>query len=89
VFLVNRPESLERYRFGFKTADFLLCRVCGVYVGAQVEIAQGRFGIINCRTLTPLPDGLAPAVPADYGSESGAERVARRGKRWTPLERLV
>jgi hypothetical protein len=28
------PAALVRYRFGLKTADFLICARCGVYVGA-------------------------------------------------------
>ena len=31
---------VERYRFGSRTADYLLCRRCGVYVGAVCETAQ-------------------------------------------------
>jgi hypothetical protein len=89
TFLVNDVDLLERYRFGLKTADFLLCKRCGVYVGAQIETAHGAFGIINTSTLTPLPDGLPVSAPAEYGSESSAERIRRREERWTPLEKAV
>jgi hypothetical protein len=86
---VREADALGRYRFGLKTADFLLCRHCGVYLGAQVRTCQGAFGIINTRALTPVPDGLPAAVPADYAAESAGERVARREARWTPLETIV
>jgi hypothetical protein len=71
------------------TADFLVCRGCGIYLGAQIETAHGAFGIINTLALMPVPAGLPVAVMADYGSESTSERVARREQRWTPLEKLV
>jgi hypothetical protein len=89
AFHVLEPGALQHYRFGLKTADFLLCRQCGVYLGAEVSTARGAFGLINTRTLTPLPVGLPAAAPADYGAESAAERLARRESRWTPLERMA
>jgi len=82
-------EPLQRYRFGLKTADFLVCGRCGVYVGAQIATAQGAFGIINTLALRPLPTRLPAAVDADYGAESTSERIARRAQRWTPLAELV
>ncbi len=32
---------VERYQFGSRTADYLLCRRCGVYVGAVCETGSG------------------------------------------------
>ena len=51
TFHLSRDDSLQRYRFGLKTADFLVCRSCGVYIGAQIQTAHGAFGIINTRAL--------------------------------------
>ena len=89
MFHVSHGELLEHYRFSLKTADFLLCKRCGVYVGAQMETAHGAFGIINTLTMMPVPEGLPGADMADYSSESSNERVERREKRWTPLEKVV
>ena len=89
AFQVNPGEALRRYRFGLMTADFLVCRHCGVYIGAQIATASGAFGIINTLALMPLPAGLPDAVAAEYGSESTSDRTARRERRWTPLARLA
>jgi hypothetical protein len=89
TFLVHRPESLRRYRFGLKTADFLLCSSCGVYMGAQIETPQGGFGTVNVLALGTLAQGLPAAVPADYSSEGPGERSRRRAERWTPLVKVV
>ena len=89
AFHASEVESLQHYRFALKTADFLLCRRCGVYIGAQIETARGAFGIINARALTPVPEELPAAALADYGTESAHERLGRREKRWTPLEKMV
>lgn len=89
TFRIDRSESLRRYRFGLKTADFLVCSGCGVYVGAQIDTPRGAFGIINTLAMTPRPPELPAAVPADYDSEGSSERRGRREQRWTPLERTV
>jgi hypothetical protein len=89
AFEVRDVDLLERYRFGLKTADFLLCKCCGVYVGAQIAIGRGAFGIINILTIVPVPERLPVAALADYSSESSNARVERREKKWTPLENVV
>jgi len=89
AFQVKQSDALQRYRFGLMTADFLLCRGCGIYLGAQIATANGAFGIINTLALMPLPEGLPAAATADYGSESLSERIARRARRWTPLAKLI
>lgn len=81
----HRAGLLQRYRFGLRVTDFLLCRACGVYVGAEMETEAGRFGIINIHALCPIPESLGPALAMEYGSESTAERIERRTERWTPV----
>ena len=77
--------ALTRYRFGQRTADFLLCRHCGVYLGAVINTAQGRFGIININALKNRSTELKNAAAADYEGESSDQRIARRAQRWTPV----
>jgi hypothetical protein len=88
-FHLRDPALLQRYRFGGRTADFLLCRRCGVYVGAQMA-AEGRtFGIINVRALAERPLELPAAAAMSYDGETGAERRRRRMRRWTPVTRAA
>ena len=89
VFNVGEGETLRRYRFGLRTADFLLCGRCGVYVGAQIAIAPGAFGIVNTLAMLPIAEELPAATAVDYGAESLSERAGRRAQRWTPLEKVV
>src|SRR5438552_5931344 len=37
VITVHDPEQLLRYRFGLRTADFLVCGRCGIYVAAVMK----------------------------------------------------
>jgi hypothetical protein len=85
-FEVAEPTLVQRYRFGARTAEFLICSCCGIYVGAEIRAGIAAFGLINVRTLRPIPTDLPSAVPMDYHGESAAARVARRKSRWTPLD---
>ena len=85
AFHSTEPARLERYRFGLKTADFLLCNRCGVYVGAAIVAAHGRYGIINLNVLTPLPAKIAQPQRMSYEDESVTQRSLRREQRWTPI----
>jgi hypothetical protein len=76
---------VHRYRFGLATADSLLSRRCGVYLGATMATPTRSFGIINVRTLDAPGLHLRKAVPMDYGDEDVATRRARRVRRWTPV----
>lgn len=85
AFHVNDPEKSSRYRFALRTADFLVCRTCGVYVGAMITTANGRYGIINVNALDPRPAELSSPQPISYATEVESERIGRREQRWTPL----
>jgi hypothetical protein len=81
--LTHRDASrLQRYQFALRTADFLLCRDCGVYIAAVTR--DGKHGIINTRALVD-PPALGAAQPMVYDGESEATRLARRAERWTPV----
>jgi len=84
-FTAANPDNLQRYRFAMRTADFLLCRECGVYVGAVIETDQGHFGIVNTHSLASTPADIAEVAPITYDSEDKQRRVGRRETRWTPV----
>ena len=83
-FTAKSPDFLNRYRFGLQTADFLLCRECGVYIGALIETEQGHFGIINIHALLDVSTQFSPTEPMSYDAEDVGDRVSRRELRWTP-----
>jgi len=75
---------VERYRFGSGTADFLLCRTCGVYIGAVCETEQGLCAVTNVNSLVDL-EAFAPASSfPDHDEEPVEARLARRAANWTP-----
>jgi hypothetical protein len=88
-FHAGEPELLQRYRFGQRTADFLLCRRCGVYIGVQMETDGGVLGVINIHALREPPPALPAATAMSYEGESRGERGSRRAQRWTPVTRAA
>jgi hypothetical protein len=84
-FEVDDPALLLRYRFATRSADFLICRRCGVYVGAQLTADSRVFGIINVHALRAPPSRLQTPVAMSYEGEGASERLERRLQRWTPM----
>jgi hypothetical protein len=76
-------ERVQRYRFGSRAAEVLLCRECGVVVGVQTD-TPGRFAVLNVLALRPQL-ALPAAQPMEFGAESAAVRGARWAARWTPV----
>jgi hypothetical protein len=68
--------QVHRYRFGGRTAEFSVCRECGVYVGVQMVSEEGRFGVLNVLSLRPLL-ALPTAEPMDYGAVYPPKRSTR------------
>jgi hypothetical protein len=75
---------VERYQFGSRTADYLLCRRCGVYVGAVCETSSGLRAVVNVNCLDDRAAFTrAPAAP-DYDGETTDARLGRRATNWMP-----
>jgi hypothetical protein len=78
-----------RYGFGLKTADFLICARCGIFVGTMVEDTRGAWAIVNANTLDEVAQLTQPATKMSYDGETEAQRMARRRERWTPAQRSI
>ncbi|MGH8495138.1 MAG: hypothetical protein ACREVN_03320 [Gammaproteobacteria bacterium] len=78
------PERLSRYRFGLRTADFLVCASCGVYVVAVMEQGGRQWATINLRASRHYD---VPATAVSYDDEVEGSRIDRRMRRWTPVIR--
>jgi hypothetical protein len=83
--LVHDPALLLRYGFGLRTADFLVCRRCGVYLGAVMGVGDSAVATINVNTFDQPHPFQRDGVPMDYGRESEPGRRARRAAGWTPV----
>lgn len=82
------PGDLLRYRFGLQTADYLLCRHCGVYLAAVMQEGESAWSVVIVNALEERARFTAPVRPVDYDAEDEAGRRRRRRARWTPTELL-
>jgi len=82
---VRNAGLLLRYRFGLRTADFLICKRCGVYIGALMEDEGASWFTVNVNAFRRPPRDDFPIAPVDYDAEDAAERIARRKELWTPV----
>ncbi len=78
------PDDVTRYRFGQGTADFLICRGCGVYIGTVMDIDGELYGIINAAGAAMGEIAARAGQPMDYGAETLASRTKRRKRIWSP-----
>lgn len=78
-------RRLIRYRFGHKTADFLICPTCGTYIAAQMTGQLGPVGVLNVVGLAIAELKDEPATLSSLEGETIEERIQRRLSRWTPM----
>lgn len=83
---VRDPAKLNRYRFNLRSADFLVCRECGTYVGAVYADADGAWATLNANAFEERDVFTQAAAPVAYEAETAEQRAARRKRQWTPLE---
>jgi hypothetical protein len=72
------------YRFGSRTADYLICRQCGIYVGAVCKTSAGLRAVANTNCLADRAAFSQDPVQPNYEGEATAERLVRRAANWTP-----
>lgn len=81
---VEDPAELSRYRWGLATADFLVCRRCGVYCAAVLSEGGEAWATINTLIFDDRAPFLREAATVSYDAESAPQRIARRKQSWTP-----
>lgn len=88
TFSAADPERLNRYTFGLGSTEFLICRTCGVYVGAFMPDGAAAFANVMAGVLDARDEITRPPVPVERARENLEERQTRRRAMWTPA-RLI
>ena len=74
------------YRFGHGTADFYICRRCGVapFVVSETEANGERRqrAVVNVNCFDNVPPGDLVVAATDFEHETVEERLSRRGRNW-------
>lgn len=89
TFIVRDPDQVHLYRFGQKITDFVICRICGVYVGAHMPDGDGACGNVMAKVLDDHERFPTDTVPVVRSGESEDERRVRRRVAWSPSTVVV
>ncbi len=77
--------GLSRYRFGLRTADYLLCANCGVYIAAVINDGAEKRATLNATGLMIEDMHDRTPTPVNLDSEDASGRRDRRHRNWTPV----
>lgn len=86
---ITDPLLVNQYSFGTRTAQFSVCRVCGVTPLAISMIEDHRYAVINVNTLIDVAPELLDIVAVSFEGEDVAGRLARRKRGWIADVRLT
>jgi hypothetical protein len=86
---VGAADELIRYRFGLKTADYLVCGRCGVYVAAVLAEQGSSYATVNINTFESPALFTEPPALVSYDGETETDRRTRRRGTWTPAVLLI
>ena len=88
VLRIADPARVERYAFGTRTADFLVCTRCGVPVAATCRIDGRDYAVVNINTFEGVDPARFDRSDSDVEGETVDDRLARRRSRWIADVRL-
>jgi hypothetical protein len=75
---------VERYRFGTRTGDFLICRCCGVFNVAVAETTEGLRAVVNVNCMGDRERFTSPPTMHEFQGETIDNRLSRRSANWMP-----
>ena len=73
------------YRFATASADFLVCRRCGILTLTRCVLDDGERTVVNANTFENLALEYCARVTTNFDGEDRAQRLARRQRNWSPL----
>lgn len=78
-----------QYQFGTKTADFHVCKTCGIVPIVTCVIDGKRYAVVNVNTFDDADRSELAEAPSNFEGESTEDRLARRRRNWTPEQASI
>jgi len=76
------PEQVHDYRFGTGTADFMICRTCGVVPVVTSAIDGTLYAVVSVNAFESADRADVEVAAADFEGEATDDRLARRRRNW-------
>jgi hypothetical protein len=80
---------VEAYAFGTKTADFHVCKVCGVVACSTSRIERRLYAVVNVNTFDDFDASRLVIGDVNFDGEEEPARLARRAANWIGDVRFV
>jgi len=80
--IVQDTAQVERYTFGTRTADFHVCKRCGVPAVVTSRIDGHDYAVVNINTFEGVDPAMFDRSTSDFDGEATEDRLARRKSRW-------
>ena len=80
---IEAPENVSKFRFGHRTADFYVCRECGMIPVVTSEIDGATRGIVDVRMIECFAWSRSETSRHDFEGEEVDDRLDRRKGYWT------
>jgi hypothetical protein len=78
-----KDASLERrYEFGTRTAQFHVCRHCGIVPLVTSRIEGRLYAVVSVNAFDNVAPERLRRTPASFDGESQGDRLARRQRNW-------
>ena len=78
----KEPAAVSQYAFGTRTADFHICRACGVVPVVTSRIDGKLYAVVSVNAFENLPAALLRRATASFDEEGQQARLARRQRNW-------
>ncbi|NCF26181.1 MAG: hypothetical protein GWP69_02295 [Gammaproteobacteria bacterium] len=79
---VADSNSVNRYVFGTKTAEFYLCTRCGVVPFVTSTIESVEYAVVNVNTFENVDQSELDSSVSDFDGEDIEARLGRRMRNW-------
>jgi hypothetical protein len=79
---VESPNELQKYAFGTATADFHVCRRCGVVPVVTSRIEGRTYAVVSVNAFNDVDRSRVRVAPISFDGEETASRLDRRKRHW-------
>jgi hypothetical protein len=86
---IRDAAEVGTYAFGTCTAEFHVCRRCGVVPLVTSAIDGVRYAVVNVNAFDNVDPALLRHAPASFDGETESARLARRKRNWIPQVAFV
>ena len=79
---IKDPSHASQYAFGTRTADFHICKRCGIVPVVTSRIDDRLYAVVSVNAFENVDQALLRRAPASFDGEETANRLARRKRNW-------